>query len=93
MLKPLLAVSCLAAAALGLGACATHSVPASARTAQNTPGDPNCVQHTGTRFQQPDGTCRNVPGSSYTQEDIQRTGELDTARALQKLDTRFSPSH
>jgi hypothetical protein len=93
MLKPLLVVSCLVTAALSLGACATHPSAVSAQTAQNTPKNPDCVQDTGTRIQQPDGTCRNVPGSSYTQEDIQRTGEIDTGRALQKLDPRLNPSH
>jgi len=88
MLKPLLAVSCLAAA-LGLGACATQPAPVSAQTAQNTPQTPDCVRDTGTRIPQPEGTCRNVPGSSYTQEDLQRTGEIDTGRALQKMDPRF----
>jgi len=92
MLKPLLVVSCLAAA-LGIGACATHPAPVSERTAQNTPANPNCIRDTGTMIKQPEGTCRNVPGASYTQEDIQRTGEAETGKALLKLDPRFSPSH
>jgi hypothetical protein len=91
MLKALLAVSCLAVAALGVTACATHPTPVSAQTAQNTPSNPDCIRDTGTRIPQPEGTCRNVPGSSYTQADIQRTGEADPAKALQKLDPRFSP--
>jgi len=99
MLKPLLNVSRVAAAiavalaASGLGGCATHPTPAHEQTAQSTPQNPECVQDTGTRIQQPEGTCRNVPGSSYTQTDIQRTGELDTAKALQKLDPRLSAGH
>jgi len=92
MLKPLLIVSCLAAA-LAVGACATHPTPVGAQTAQNTPKNPDCIQDTGTRIPQPPGACRNVPGASYTREDIQRTGEIDTAKALDKLDPRFSPTH
>ena len=95
MLKPLLNVSWVAAGlavAFGLAACA-HPTPAPEQTAQNTPQNRECIQDTGTRIPQPEGTCRNVPGSSYTQADIQRTGEPDTAKALQKLDPRLSPGH
>ncbi len=73
----------IAATAL-LAGCATHPT----RTAAVTPA-PNCVKETGSRIQAPDDKCVNVAGSAYSQDDLQRTGEIDTAAALRKLDPRI----
>ncbi len=50
------------------------------------PGDRACLQDTGSLIPPKKGTCLAVHGNSYTADDIKRTGEPDTARALQMLD-------
>lgn len=84
MMKALLPSLAAIVAATVLAGCATHP----ARTAAATPA-PNCVKETGSRIQAPDDKCANVPGSAYSQDDLQRTGEIDTAEALRKLDPRI----
>jgi hypothetical protein len=84
MLRLLALAACLALG-LGLGGCANHA-PHSARMTAN---DPSCVRDTGSRIANPDRRCVNAPGASYTQEDVQRTGEIDVGAALKKMDPRF----
>jgi hypothetical protein len=85
MLKSIAIRASLALAlAAGLGACASH--PASDKVAAN---DPQCIRDTGTRIQDPGRKCLSQPGSSYTQKDIESTGEIDTGAALKKLDPRL----
>ncbi len=84
MLKSIAMTACLALG-LAVGGCATHAPP-SAATAAN---DPACVQSTGTRIESPNHKCVGLPGSSYSQEDLQRTGETDAGAALKKMDPRF----
>jgi hypothetical protein len=84
MLKPIALATCLALALAG-GGCATH-VPPSARTAASPP---SCVRETGSRIAKPDSPCVNAPGASYTQEDLQRTGEINVGDALKKMDPRL----
>jgi len=84
MMKALLPSLAAIVAATVLAGCATHP----ARTAAATPA-PNCVKETASRIQAPDDKCVNVAGTAYSQEDIQSTGELDTAAALRKLDPRI----
>jgi hypothetical protein len=85
MLKALLPSLAALIAATALTGCATHPT----RTAAATPPAPNCVKETGTRIQAPDDKCANLPGAAYSQDDLQRTGEIDTAAALRKLDPRI----
>ena len=86
MLNKLLAAGWLA---LALAACAgapprdtTKSAAAAAATAPA-----GCVGETGSRI--PQDACAGV-GRSYTQEEIQRTGAVDTGRALRLLDPALS---
>jgi hypothetical protein len=72
------------AATLALGACATtHNTPqpAGAPVAQNAPANPKCAA-VASRI--PQTTCG--PGQSYTQQDLQSTGQVNPAQALQMLD-------
>lgn len=62
----------------GKAAVGTRAVPA--------PGDRNCLRDTGSLIPPPKGKCLPVAGRSYSQQDIQRTGQPDTGRALQQLD-------
>ena len=56
--------------------------------------DAYCLRHTGTRITSrtdPAGTrkgraCANAIGRSYTREELDRTGEINIADALRKLD-------
>ncbi len=50
------------------------------------PGNRMCVQSTGSHLPPPKGKCLPVIGSSYSQKDLQRTGQPDISRALQMLD-------
>jgi hypothetical protein len=50
------------------------------------PGDRNCLRDTGSLIPPKPGHCLSVPGRSYSQEDIQRTGEPTVGPALQQLD-------
>jgi hypothetical protein len=74
--------ACLAVLVAG---CATHAPTGKLAAANN----PDCVKSTGTRIEDTHRPCVGVPGSSYTQEDLQHTGEIDTGAALKKMDPRF----
>jgi hypothetical protein len=89
MLKALLLGTCAAGL---LAACAgLPPAPDAHEIADRTaaPAPLNCLT-TGTRIALKDGECANAPGRVYTQEEIQRTGAIDTARALRMLDPSFS---
>ena len=71
--------------ALGAAACAStapQSLSQTALAAQRPP--PLCVQHTGTRLPVAPQDCA-APGQSFTRQDLQRSGGLDTAQQLQLL--------
>lgn len=51
-----------------------------------TPGTRQCLRDTGSHIPPPKGQCLPVIGSSYSQEDIQRTGATNVGQALQMLD-------
>ncbi|HJW45297.1 MAG TPA: hypothetical protein VJ484_02295 [Lysobacter sp.] len=57
--------------------------------------DRNCLRHTGSRIpprvDKKNGTCVNAYGNSYTREDLGRTGEINTADALRKVDVSIGP--
>jgi len=50
------------------------------------PDDRNCIRETGSHIPAKKGHCLPVAGRSYSQQDLQRTGEPELGRALQKLD-------
>lgn len=97
-MKTTLAILVTAFAAVAAG-CATSSSPSdAARIAadvgkQPTNMDKVCVENTGTRIKpakgkEADPKCMQ-PGSTYTREEIDNTGEIDTGRALRQLDPRI----
>jgi hypothetical protein len=60
--------------------------------------DPNCLRETGSRITavenqraaragKPADKCANATGRAYDRDDIDRTGAIDAADALRKLDT------
>lgn len=97
-------ITLAAALALGMGttALAQQQTPApvdeTAATAAAkdatkplpAPGDRNCIRSTGSMIKPKPGHCLNVPGRSYSQEDLRSTGQFDNARALQQLDPSIS---
>ncbi len=90
MLKPLLVGACLAGSVLaGLGGCATQRGAPNAQTAANAPADVDCVKQTGTHIKDPDRKCVSLPGSSYTQQDLETTGQSNVGAALRQLDPRL----
>lgn len=46
----------------------------------------SCIRDTGSHIPPPKGQCLPVTGSSYSQQDIQRTGATNIGQALQMLD-------
>ncbi len=69
---------------------ATAATPAPAgNNAQRpvpAPGDRTCIRDTGSHIPPPKGQCLPVAGTSYSHQDIQRTGATDVGHALQMLD-------
>lgn len=89
-------LSGVAATAIAQTALTAHPEPTDLRTAEGADSHSFCVQETGSRIhrlrQTPSNSTRPVdcatsyPGRSYSRRDIERTGELDIAQALRKLD-------
>lgn len=52
-------------------------------------GEDRCVRETGSRIPREDGECNGQPGTSYSREDLDRTGAGSIGEALQRLDTRL----
>jgi len=56
--------------------------------------DRHCLRETGSHIAPKDKkTCVNANGSSYSRDDIDRTGTTDLADALQHLDPSVHVSH
>jgi hypothetical protein len=75
-------IVCLAVA-LMLGACAT--TPPTPPTAAAKKPRLGCVSDTATRLPVPAGECAGF-GSTYTKDDLDRTGQIYTQDALRMLD-------
>lgn len=70
---------------------AADIAPAADEAKKPDVNDRTCLRHTGTRIAtQADSRvqrkCSGAIGSAYTRDDLQRTGEVDIADALRKLD-------
>ena len=57
--------------------------------------DRNCLRYTGSRIRALDPAtgkrpCVGGPGSAYSKDDIDRTGQVDLGRALRQLDPAIS---
>ncbi|HEY0197134.1 MAG TPA: hypothetical protein VGC19_01170 [Rhodanobacter sp.] len=57
------------------------------------PGDRNCVRSTGSLIPAKQGACLPVIGRSYSGDELRRTGDNDTGRALEALDPSISVGH
>jgi len=78
-----------ACAALALSACATTQTHPAA-SAQKPP--PGCVSGTATLLPVGAGECAGV-GSTYTKEDMDRTGQTTVQDALRVLDPTVTVHH
>ncbi len=87
MLKALWVGGCAVAVLAG---CATAQAPldVAARTATPAPRL-NCLT-TGTRIALKPDQCALVPGRTFSKDDLDRTGAIDTAEALRMLDPSLS---
>lgn len=91
MLKRILICTAIAASLIGCASGpASHDATASAKDAAL---QPNCIRDTGSRLPASPPGCRNLPGRSYSQTDIDRTGQTDAANALGLLDPSVSVHH
>lgn len=91
----------LAFAASAQTASVSAGVSAGDGAATDTPAlsDRNCLRETGSRLVAARNTaaaqsgdndrrrCVSAPGRSYSREDLERTGSVDIADALRRLDT------
>ncbi len=56
--------------------------------------DRNCLRHTGSRIPRKDkNDCINAPGRSYSKDDLDRTGAITVAEALERLDPSVTIRH
>ena len=88
-MKRILAASILvlgSAAALAQAPAADRADPArDIRATGEARSDAKCLGVSASRIKRRDDPCRDR-GRSYSREDLSRTGETDTARALERLD-------
>ena len=101
-----LAIS-LILSAFALGASAQTPAPDAAAPVQDKPAevtvitgnadhsnDRNCLRETGSHIvSRHKKSCVSASGSSYSREDIDRTGTTDLADALRHLDTSVNIRH
>lgn len=91
----ILLAGCGASAALS-AQDASAAPPSAASSGQSSaqqalrPDERNCIRETGSHIPAKKGQCLPVNGRSYSQQDLQRTGEPELGRALQKLDPRIT---
>jgi hypothetical protein len=52
-----------------------------------------CPQDTASRIPQRPGECSSTPGRTYSDKDMERTGQTDVGNALQMLDPSISVHH
>lgn len=97
----------LAVAGPGFAAQASTATPpaakpaasASARTAarsapaQHVRDQRHCLRSTGSLIPPPKGQCLPVAGSTYSQQDLERTGTNNIGQALQMLDPSVTLRH
>ena len=83
---------CAVISASILGCTSTQPRPDTQQTALAATTQP-CVLETGSRIAPKPGECSASPGRSYSQTDIERTGKVDVADALQLLDPSITVHH
>jgi hypothetical protein len=87
MFKNLLICAVVSAAAI---ACSTTAPP---RPDNRTAAAALCPQNTASRIPMRPGDCSSTPGRTYSNEEIERTGQTNVGDALQMLDPSISVHH
>jgi hypothetical protein len=88
MLKPFAIGACLAL----LAACASAPTTPDKTQAAAVKPPPGCVAQTATRIPVKDDTCAGF-GNTYTQQDLQNTGQTTPGAALNMLDPSARVDH
>jgi hypothetical protein len=78
-----------AVALASIAACSTTTPPAT-RTATAAPCAP---ASSASRIPTQSGQCSSTPSRTYSNEEIERTGQTDVGNALQQLDPSISVHH
>lgn len=84
-----LRLSCVIAAAVALGACATNQNSSAPPNPKAAATDPTCLKGTGSLIPPKNSECSGI-GRSYSSGDIAVTGKTSAAAALQLLDPSIS---
>lgn len=74
--------------ALALGACANQPTEVAEQAADQKR---NCLHETGTRIEREKGKqdeCLGGAGRSYTRDDLERSGGINTSESLRRLGVR-----
>jgi hypothetical protein len=87
MFKNLLICAVVSASVI---ACSTT---APARPDSRTTAAASCPQNTASRIPMRPGDCSSTPGRTYSNEEIERTGQTNVGDALQMLDPSISVHH
>jgi len=87
MFKNLLICAVVSASVIG---CSTTTP---ARPDSRTAAAASCPQNTASRIPMRPGDCSSTPGRTYSNEEIERTGQTNVGEALQMLDPSISVHH
>jgi hypothetical protein len=79
---------CAVVSALAVG-CTTTAPPRTAAAAATRP----CPQDSASRIPMRPGECSSSPGRTYSDKDMERTGQTDVGDALQMLDPSITVHH
>lgn len=82
----------LGAASAAEPASSTAASTAIKSDSRTEPRQPNCVRDTGTRIKSKTRDCLGVAGRSYSAEELSRTGQINPADALRRLDPSITGS-
>jgi hypothetical protein len=87
MIKSILICAVVSASAMG---CTTTAPP---RTAAAAAATRPCTQDTASRIPMRPGECSSAPGRTYSDKDVERTGQTNVGDALQLLDPSITVHH
>lgn len=68
-----------------LALCACASDPARTAAAEKPGSEKHCIRDTGSRIPN-EGECSGNAGRSYSREELERSGEMTTGGALNRVD-------
>jgi hypothetical protein len=85
MIRSLLICAVVSASAIG---CSTTAPPKTAAAVTRP-----CPQDTASRIPLRPGECSSVPGRTYSDKDMERTGQTNVGDALQLLDPSITVHH